>query len=103
MADDHGERLASLEARLDGMEAVVLRETKGYVDGQIRSVLENQRASFAELSREIEALRMTVHGVNGDNGMRSGLWRLKWTVKIQWLAILVLCWLAYGLKLPLIP
>ena len=114
MTDATGERLARLEEQVTALRAqadaiarqsavLAVAEARGYVDGQMRSVLHNVESNAADLREQIRAVSEIVHGERGDNGLRSHVFRLRWLIGIQWIILAVIGSAALGLRIPGIP
>ena len=101
MSDDVGERIARLEGELEGMEALIRQRLRGYLDAEIKSLLHGQHASDAVLQRQIDTIRISVHGRDGSNGMASKVKILGYIIWAQWAILASLVGTVFGLKLPL--
>lgn len=109
-ADDLEIRLARLEVERDGLEALLRTELRGYADGIIRSVQHDvtlnyddirreMEGKYSDLQRQIDQLRVTVHGHNGDNGMRSDVKRQTWIIRLQWVLLAAMFASEFGVRL----
>ena len=100
MSDDHGERIATLEAGIKAVRAELRLELRSLTEDHLR-----------EIREEVRGIRDSLHGPNGDNGLRSTVkdndaqrkddirW-LRWAMRVQWVAIAVLAASLTDVRLP---
>lgn len=105
MSDDHGERIARLEASQEGARIAIKAEIRGYLDGALQSIQHDAATNHDELERQIVTLRTALHGDSGDNGFRaearSDIRIQKWHTRILWIVVVALIGAVTGIRLPI--
>lgn len=129
MSGDLGERVAALEAKLDGLEALLQATTRSYVDGRVASVEYDVRANAqdnetriaqmehdlnealkidsAEINTKLLKINKILVGEDGSNGLCS---ETRWTKQlhriyhaITWGVLSLVVLHLFGVKLPFLP
>ena len=78
MTDDTAVALARLEERVNATHDLSQVYAKGYIDSEMKSVLANQKATL--------------------DAMES---RVKWMIRLQWIAVAIIGAAAFGIRFPL--
>lgn len=91
-----------METYEQGAKSLAMSESRGYIDGQMRSVMDSLETIRAALQTEIGEVKQVVHGKNGDNGLRSQVWRLRVIVGILSALLVAMAGKLWGIKIPLI-